>query len=382
MLVCLPENMIDMLNILLNDKKQIVLHERLEYSLPAWYPDYSHPLVCKLAQRRNYRWSEHLIFQVFEDDVPVRNILVKVPKRHSEGMRQQEINFHPEDRARLEYRALASLYAHLEGKKNGVVAVRPLAYYADMDALVLEHWPGKNFLKIVKRAGAFYGKSSDQNVAVHVAFDAGRLLAYLHQIPSGPFPKAQPLDKLFVTSDLNVKAERLLSLHPSSLIEKQIAKVKCLINGYLEQKQVEVVTTRLHGDYYPENIVFFPPAGVFTVDTPLYQVGSIEQDIAKFLVGIATTKRHLLYGTVGMDYTVVSNVNQAFLRGYQSIGNYDYRVLLIFQFLGMLQRWIEVLEVLKNSMPQKVSFVLNQTRITPSMLESIAALQKTMQLEM
>ena len=359
------------------------LQKRLEHSLPAWYPTYNHPLVCKLVQKKVYRWSEHLIFQVLVGDVLIRKILVKIPNTHSDRNRQQEIDISPDDRVRLEYEALTSLYTYLDGeKKNNIVAVRPLAHFSDMDALVLEYWPGKNFLSILKRAGAFFGKFSNQNVAIQAAFDAGRLLAYLHQIPHGSFPKNKPLDVFLIKSSLDRKEEKLLTLHSSLLIEKQTLKIKKLITDYFGSAKVEVVITKLHGDYYPENIVLLPDGGVFTIDTPLYLSGSIEQDIVKFLVGTEITKRQLLYGSIGMDKTVADKVSQSFLKGYQSVGKFDRQVLLVFQFLGILQRWIEVLEVMGNHLPDKINSILGKARIMPFMLENLESLQREMEVEM
>jgi len=364
-------------------ENQADLQERLEHSLTEWYPTCSQSLISILVQRKTYRWSEHLIYQIMEGDVPFKKILVKLPNTHFGGNRQQEIDIPSEVRVRLEYEALTSLYEHLDcGERNGIIAVRPLAHYSDMDALVLEYLPGIDFLSILKNAGAFFGIFSNQKVANKTAFDAGRLLAYLHQVPHEPFPKVQTLDESFLKSSLDGKKERLLTLSPYLLVENQIHYFQNLIPEYFGKVHVEVVTTKLHGDYYPENIVLLPDHGVFTIDTPLYQVGPVEQDIAKFMVGTAITKRYLLYGSAGMDKTVAFNLNQAFLKGYQSIGKYDCRVLLVFQFLGIMQRWIEVLEVLANRLPHVISTVLNEARIMPLILEDVASLRKNMEMEM
>ena len=360
------------------------LQKRIESFLQEWYPNSNLPLECTLIQRKAYRWSIHLIYQIFEGKVPFRKILVKLPNIHYIDNRQQDINFRPEDGGRLEYEALGFLYKNFSGEnKKGITAIRPLAYYSEIDALVLEYLPGKNFLSVLQEAGALFGIFSDHNVAHKIAFDAGRLLAYIHQTSHKLLPQPQALDELWLGRNLDSKKDRLLALNPSQSVEKKILCTKDLIAKSLHKAHVGVINTKLHGDYYPENIVCSPDGSVFTIDTTLHQVGPVEHDIAKFLVGTEITKRNLLFGSIGLDKTLSISINQDFLEGYQSIGKYNHQALLTFQYMGLIQRWIEVLEVMaRSTLSLGMGPFLNKTRITPSMLKSIESLQNKIEAEM
>ena len=363
-------------------KEQGDIQKRLEGFLPGWYPNFHQPLGCVFIQKKTFRWSEHLIFQILERDAPCRKILVKLPRVLSKGNRQQNIDLPSEGRSRLEYQALASLHEYFyDGKVQGINAVRPLAYFSDIDALVLEYLPGENFLNILKKAGIFFGMFSDHALAHKVAFDAGRLLAYLHQISYSSLPITKSVDEFYLAQNLENKKDRLLALDPSGQTEKQILYMNSLITEYLSKTHIDVQITKLHGDYYPENIVRLPSGSVFTVDTILNQIGPMEQDIIKFLVGTEITKQHVLFGSFGVDKRVAKGINQDFLNGYQSIRDINQNTLIAFWGLGLIQRWIEMLEVLESHLPSLWDSFLVKARIRFFMLRRMESLQKALEKE-
>ncbi len=359
-----------------------MLQNRLQSSLIEWYPDHHRPMGLALIDKKTLRWSEHLVYQISGRDVPSSKILVKLPNLQYRKRRRQDVGFQPANAGKLEFEALASIYKHLgDQRPKGVTAVRPLAYFSDIDALVTEYLGGENLLSLLEQAGAFLGVFSNQDAIKQVAFDAGRLLACLHQSPYQTLPKIQVVDVSSFKSKLVRKRDRLLCLYPCLALERRILEAENLIAHLLRETESSVAVTRLHGDYYPENIVRLPDGCVFTVDTTLHQVDPVEEDIAKFLTGVEISKRNLLFGSAGLHKTVAANASRAFLTGYQSVGKCNRRVLPAFQFLAMMQRWIEVLEVMRERLPLAMVAILGRTRIEPSMIQRVMGLHQSIEAE-
>ncbi len=360
------------------------LKEVLLQSLPDWYPELTQSsYTCVEVQNNVFRWSEHFVYQILSKEYQHKQFLVKILHEKDKKGRFQGIGIRPSKGVKLEYQALASIYNGLERMPmEGITAVRPLAYYLDMNAIVLEYLPSKHFLSVLLDAGAFFRGYHETQVVEETARRGGQLLAVIHRISRDGYPQYQPFNYDNYLTNLQGKASVLFNLVGDKHVRNIIDDMQYLLERMLVRFGETVVISHLHGDYYPENIVRLPDGRVFTIDTTLHQIGPVEQDIAKFLIGIETTKRQLLFGSVGMRSTVPICVNHAFMKGYQSIGKYNRRVLLAFQFLALLQRWVEVLEVIESLIPFSVSAILKKTIIIPFMLKHVESLQKNIEEEM
>jgi tRNA A-37 threonylcarbamoyl transferase component Bud32 len=128
------------------------------------------------------------------------------------------------------------------------------------------------------------------------------------------------------------------------------------------------MVNHLHRDLYPENLVHVSDGRVYTVDTTLHQVGPVEEDIAKLLVGVDTLKQRLLAGSIAVRPDNVGAIKQAFVAGYCTQARFSPRILSLFRLLALTQRWIEVLSVLACKVPPVVASAIQRTRINPFML--------------
>jgi len=364
--------------------KQQYLQMILNKSLSDWYPELTQSsYTCVKVQHRKLRWSEHFVYQIHaENEFHNKKILIKMLHEEDKKGRSQDVGVRSLQRVKLEYEALTSIYNSFKGMPiEGITAARPLAYYPDINALALEYLPGRHLLSVLSGAGALFGSIHGTQVVEGTAYSGGKLLAIVHKIQREGYPRQQDFSRDTYFIDLQKKVNALFQLDKTKRILKIITNMRHLLERKLARAGEKVTISHLHGDYYPENIVRLPDERVFTIDTTLHQVGPVEQDIAKFLIGTEITKRHLLFGSLGMNSTVPVRVNQAFLKGYQSNGKYNPRVLLAFQFSALLQRWIEVLEVMESRVPLGVGTLLKKTCITPSMLRSIDTLREKTEVE-
>jgi len=132
--------------------------------------------------------------------------------------------------------------------------------------------------------------------------------------------------------------------------------------------QENIIVSHLHRDLNLDNFVQLPDGRVYTIDTTLYQVGPVEEDIAYFLVGLDTLKQRVLAGGLAIRSSTLDAVKQSFLDGYCAYGQFSSRILLLFRLLDLMQRWIEVLDALVRKAPDTIASTIQRIRINPFML--------------
>jgi len=360
-----------------------LLETRILASAKEWYSSIgSTEISLNYLSKRHFRWSTHLIYAIEDKkNQVIDRILVKIIHERSVGERNQDVSVRPSKSLAFEYNALSHIYHQFRKVSiDGIIAVRPLAYYQDLNALVLEYLPGKHMLSTLLQAGLPWAKNACLQASIDFAFKCGQLLNILHHCPNADYTKKEILDATKFTHELKKKISKLFVLDSSPLVKKNVTTILHLVEKRLLGSHY-VTKSLLHNDFYPENIVQLPNGQVYTIDTTLHQVGAIERDIAKFLVGIETTKCQLLFGALKMRSTVPHNVNQAFLKGYHSLEHNEHKALSIFLFLALLQRWIEVLEVTKNSTSPAKGRLLTRIRITPFMLKRMKLLEENIEKE-
>ncbi|MCL4295419.1 MAG: phosphotransferase [Anaerolineae bacterium] len=343
---------------------------RLLESLPVWYPDLNHgDFSLTNIQEKRFRWSHHHTLDIRDERGRCeRTILVKRSRSHSTDGDAQDIR-HSSDALMLEYQALSLLYQHFgENKIEGITAVRSLAYFSDTDTLVLEYVPGSDLLAIVRRAGRPWTKQSVVQTSAKAAYRAGRLLSGIHQIEQGCYPKKETFNGEEYYQRLQEKSETLLSLVSEEFSRKRLLLVKQAVQELAPMLQEKTIVSHLHRDLNLDNFVQLPDGRVYTIDTTLYQVGSVEEDIAYFLVGLDTLKQRVLAGDLAIRSSTIDALKQSFLDGYCANGHFSSRILLLFSLLELMQRWIDVLDALTRQAPDIIASAIQRLRINPFML--------------
>ena len=146
------------------DSRGVVdIQTRLNQHLIAWYPDMagSNSLLVFRGERV-YRWSRHLLYEISCDhNQPAAGILVKQPQLRDPGGRSQFEALTGQNPLFQEFRALSLIYEHFQGSDvEDITAVRPLAHFPDLNALVLEYLPGQHLLSLLLTAGVKWAKPS------------------------------------------------------------------------------------------------------------------------------------------------------------------------------------------------------------------------------
>ena len=350
------------------------LRTRLLESLPIWYPDLNHGDFSLInIQEKHFRWSQHFMYKIRDERgycEPM--ILVKLSRPLSTGGRSQ-IDIRPSYNAlSLEYQALSLLHEHLGGNKiEGITAVCPLACFSDIDALVLEYMPGFNLHALLLDAGRPWAKQSVVRATANADYRVGRLLSAIHHIEQGDYPRKVPFNGEEYNQRLQEKSETLLSMVSGEYAHKRLFLVKQAVHELVSELQENIIVSYLHSDFNPDNLVQLPNGRVYTIDTTLHQIGPVEDDIAKFLVGVDTLKQKVLVGSLVIRSSTLDVVKQSFLNGYRAHAQFSSRILLLSRFLALIQRWIEVLSVLALKAPVITTSAIQRIRINPFMLTNL-----------
>jgi len=357
----------------------LLLQERILASATSWYSTIgSTEISVNYLSEKHFRWSTHQIYAI--EDKKKRSIfkiLVKIIPERGINNRNQDISVRPSESLAFEYNALLRIYHQFHKVSiDGITAVRPLAYYPDINALALEYIPGKHFLEILLEAGSIFGNQHKRQIAEDTAFKGGKLLSNIHNIPQGSYPQRQVFNCDLYFANLHEKISSLFNLIDTKIVREMIFDTRKLIEHFLKSFNETVTISHNHADYYPENIVRLPDGRIFTIDTTLHLAKPVEQDIAKFIIGINFTKRRILFGRFGMSNIVPKFIILAFLKGYQSSGKYNSHILLAYQFLALLQRWIEVLEIIKTRFHSFLDCSFIKERITVIMEKELGVLQE------
>jgi len=343
------------------------LQSRIQAEMPAWYPGIPYR-SARLVHTRDFVWSRHLIYRLATaDDREATVIMVKQPRTNN-------LQYLPQDEMRAsvqslekEYQALTLIYAQLGDEHvNGITAVRPLAWFSDLEALVMQYRPGTDFHSIITRATRSWARRETAEAATAMACTAGRLLALLHNLRRDPYPRAEVFQWGAFANAVSESLAQLAETTSSPEIGKRLLSMQESLAS-LADRAPRTNVTYLHGDLYPDNLVLVPEGRLYTIDTTSSHLGAVEADIAKFLVGVDTLKPRLLLGRAGVRVTVLKRVQAAFLQGYSSEGSYSPDVLKLHCIHALARRWQEASRVLKSDVPRVVADLIWRSRIEPEL---------------
>jgi len=347
------------------------IQKRIQESLPLWYPGVTDSNASlAFVREKKYRWSQHLVFRmtgvVGHED---QGILVKCLKPHDitgsvqNGVRSEQCC------ALLEYKALSLLYDHLgKGKLDGVAAVRCLAHFADIDAVVLEYMSGRTLLSLGLKAAKPWATESTVKRAADAAGRAGKLVAGLHQIEWGKYPRTQPFDAEAYCEDLQAEVDSLLDYSVGENVRTRLNNVLQMVHEFTRGLKENVVVTYLHNDLYLDNFIVLPDGRVFTIDTTLELTGPVEKDIGQLIVFAETSRQRLLSGASAVRTSVINRMTQAFIANYSDFAHYSSRILILYQLLALLQCWSRFGDVCRNKSPRPIMSLFQRVRLEPFML--------------
>jgi aminoglycoside phosphotransferase (APT) family kinase protein len=320
------------------------LADRLRTAL---LPEHVNPT---LARRERYRWSEHFVFTTNGHDAHERSVLVKHFSQQQPD-RRQSIAGERSMRARREYDALGIIAGMIaDCSDDDLTEVRPVACLSDVNAVAMEYKPGTNLKILAARAASAFGSARDRQVACHCAAAAGHWLGNLHtRIPTPPAQSS------YSASDAVGRVR--------TLVDEVSGSVGARVSEFLRAETVRFeqtigedrhsLTVRLHGDFYPENIIRTGERA-YVVDTTLEDVGPPADDVAKFIVGLQTMKPRVVIPIL-ISRASIDAMTNAFMAAYAEKNHLSNWWLGISLLRARIVRWTELAAVADHNWPRPVA---------------------------
>jgi hypothetical protein len=294
---------------------------------------------ARLVSRRQYRWSEHLLYGIHRDRRPPLPVIVKRVKAHDRRGRPQGAAVHPRVRSLAEHGALDTIHRIVSAARvPGLTSIRPYACFSDLDAFAMEYRPGVTVRSLITREASCLSRAGAQGAAT-ASHRAGEWLALVHDALAR---QGLAVDVEGLAYVVHV-GEELRSLAGDSLaLDDPLSHAAW---SFVEDRIAATGTVRtlpLHGDFYPDNLVRARDGDLYAVDTMLFARGPVEDDLARFLVGVDTLRTRILFGDTLVPVGRLEAVRRAFIDGYRAMRAIDPRLLAASLARALLVRWAEL----------------------------------------
>jgi aminoglycoside phosphotransferase (APT) family kinase protein len=247
-----------------------------------------------------------------------------VVKRPDTGAQQEDLP-NPLD-ARRQYTVLRMLEAHYEPLAPALRVSRPVAFLEDSGALAMEYAPGIELDSLLRPRSVFDPKPLLDGIAL-----AGRFLRHLHAFEPPHHALVRPRGL----------GEELLALVEQKMRPAGFAP-PAELSEVLEQlpdTEDHASAVCLHGDFAPVNMIVEGGTSVTGIDISLAEVGFPEDDLARFLMMLATARLFVAGAGARRTRALRQRAQLALLEAYY--GEARTSALLELRFIRQLcLRWL------------------------------------------
>lgn len=325
------------------------LTPKIQADLSAWYGSEAKLLGEPTFQPRD--WSYFFRYVVQASGMGNRAILVKV--RHAEKMNlsQAVASEKMGQEAREEYETLKRFQSIFGKEENSslFLAIRPLALYEDLNAVVMEEADLRTLRSFFQSPKMLIEGKARRTFESYLEL-AGQWLRIFHD---GNGRAGEAL--IFEKTIYDTARQNLDRIKPHLSKEDQF-RLGELLDKLYEMNSGKVVPYRiLHNDFNSANI-FVSRGGRICSFDPHNRLGPIYIDLAKLITDVETYRIQLITNGLWVPYARLQTFHAALLRGYFGSEAVHQSFLSLFRFLSLLEKWKDA-EVRFVSSTRKRKFV-------------------------
>jgi hypothetical protein len=347
----------------------------------SWY-DETYTSI-RITTVKQYRWSRHYLIRLDgPSGMPFRTVLAKVLRSPGAHERSQGAVRPAMGAIRREFEALSVLYRSLgEGAYHGLTAIRPLGFSSALNLLALEYAPGRDLLSGITHGLHLQAPVCRLTGVVESIREAGRLLAVFHRAGHGAYLRCGRFNEVEFLHNLRSEVELVLQKVRTNAARERLRRIIKTTPEWRLERDEMITISRLHRDYYPDNVVQLPGGEVYTIDTTMDQEGPVEDDIAKFIIGAWVTKKALLLRHGWLNTQALRMIQLEFLDGYATNGTCNSSILALSVLGSLLRRWLEVYGVLLEKTPRTLADLVIWSRIEPALVHCLDVIMRDIELE-
>jgi len=306
---------------------------RIQADIPAWYGRQARLVGTPTCQRRP--WSFFFRYRIRLSDSREQAVLVKI--RHDGKMQLAEAmqDMMMRAQARDEFESLVKVRDNFTNIEAAALfaAIRPLAYYADINALVTEEMEICNFKSNFERPAMWVEGRARKTFDAQLEL-AGRWLRIFHE-KIGEAAEAT----FFSGMRYDMVRENLNRIQSTSGLDLKF--LQSLLDKLYQQFQGKTLEYRiLHGDYHMSNVFITGEGKVCSFDSHNLP-GPIYVDLAKMITNMETCRIQVATYGLSVPAARLEGFNAAFLRGYFNSGPVDHDALNLYRLIRLIEKWDE-----------------------------------------
>ena len=308
------------------------LTPKIQADLSGWYGSEAKLVGVPTFQPRDWSYFFRYVVQVSE--MENRAILVKV--RHAENMdlSQAAVSEKMGLEAREEYATLKRLQSVFGKEKNSslFLAIRPLALYEDLNAVVMEEADLRTLRSFFRSPKMLIEGQARQTFEGYLEL-TGRWLRIFHDVNGSA---GEGL--LFDASLYDLACANLDKIKPN-LSQKDQFFIADLLDKLYKMLRGRVVPYRiLHEDFNSANIFITRDGRICSFD-PHNRPGPLYIDLAKIITDVETYRIQLITNGLWVPYPRLQTFHASLLHGYFGSDTVDHSVLSLFRLLSLLEKW-------------------------------------------
>lgn len=311
-----------------------VLTPRIRADLPSWYgTDAKLVGVPKFFSRH---WSFIVRYLVQVSDMDVKAILVKI--KHTENMSLSEAILSQKmgQEAKDEYETLVKIQIIFSrgGNSYMFLAIRPLALYEDLNAVVTEEADIRTLKSLFQSSNMLVEGEARRTFEEYIKL-TGRWLRIFHDQIGGVEDGILFPESLYQSAKENLKRIQSQAKH------RDLADISDLVDSlYNRLGNLTIPYRILHEDFHLANVFVSDDGRICSFD-PHNRPGSLYLDLAKFMTDLETTRMQVLTNGFMIPMPRLKMFNESLLQGYFDSEYIDHFALNLFRLLTLIQKWAE-----------------------------------------
>jgi hypothetical protein len=237
---------------------------------------------------------------------------------------------HLEKRIENEYAAATMIYESFKQHLKDYNCVKPIACFPEDLMLIMEECPGEPLMRLMSTGARFWPAFRTREALGRYCYLSGKWLKIFQE---STIKRDARLDAEKLVQYIDVRLRKLVARSAIPFSEE----LRCRILTFLEAKTPQVPAADLAiagvtGDFVPANVLVDRDR-VAVLDFGMFNYGSILQDLAQYYQHIDFFRQKPVYSRA-----VISELQEAFLRGYDSVFDSGKILFGIFRIRAIVNR--------------------------------------------
>lgn len=220
------------------------------------------------------------------------------------------------------------------GNSYMFLAIRPLALYEDLNAVVTEEADIRTLKSLFQSSNMLVEGEARRTFEEYIKL-TGRWLRIFHDQIGGVEDGILFPESLYQSAKENLKRIQSQAKH------RDLADISDLVDSlYNRLGNLTIPYRILHEDFHLANVFVSDDGRICSFD-PHNRPGSLYLDLAKFMTDLETTRMQVLTNGFMIPMPRLKMFNESLLQGYFDSEYIDHFALNLFRLLTLIQKWAE-----------------------------------------